>query len=70
MFSVADEKEAEDLIVLTCPTNARGEYIAPELAREQTLENLDAFGDRLRKAHDEVLKAHGHCRCNRQENVK
>jgi hypothetical protein len=29
--------------------NMNGEYIAPELAREQTLDNLDAFGDRLER---------------------
>lgn len=40
-----------------------GDYIAPELAREQTLENLDAFGERLAKLHDEVLKPKGFCRC-------
>lgn len=63
MFSVADEKEARDLIVLACPTNHRGEYYATELAQEQTLDNLYAFGDRLRKLHDEVLKPNGGCRC-------
>lgn len=63
VFSVADEKEARDLIVLACPTNYKGDYIAPELAREQTLENLDAFGERLAKLHDEVLKPKGFCRC-------
>ena len=63
VFSVADEKEAQDLIVLACPTNAAGQYVAEELAQEQTLENLAAFGERLEKLHDEVLVPHGLCRC-------
>ena len=63
VFSVADEKEAKDLIVMCCETNIHGEYIARELAREQTLENLDSFGERLRKMHDEVLVPRGNCRC-------
>ncbi len=67
MFSVADEEEAHDLIVLCCPTNATGQYVAPELAREQTLENLYAFGERLKKMHDEVLVPNGGCRCSREE---
>lgn len=65
MYSVSDEEEAHDLIVLACPTDAQGDYIAPELAQEQTLDNLYAFGDRLRKLHDEVLKPRGLCRCKR-----
>lgn len=56
IFSVDNEEEAQSLIVLTCPTNGRGEYIAPELVIEQTLENLYAFGDRLRKGYA-LLKA-------------
>lgn len=63
MFSVGDEKEAQELIVLACPTNFQGEYIADELAHEQTLENLYAFGDRLRKIHDELIVPKGRCRC-------
>lgn len=47
MFSVENEEEARRLITLACPTNLAGDYIAPELATEQTLENLDAFSDRL-----------------------
>lgn len=56
MFSVDTEQEARDLIVLACPTNIRGEYIAPELAREQTLENLDKFGERLAKFYEVVKR--------------
>jgi hypothetical protein len=47
VFSVDTEKEAKMLIVAACQTNISGEYIAKELAREQTLENLEAFSNRL-----------------------
>lgn len=60
---MADEKEAQDLIVLSCETNIRGEYIARELVVEQTLENLDAFSERLDRMH-EILKKNGACRCH------
>lgn len=50
MYSVDTEKEAEDLLMLACPTNTDNEYIAPELAETQTLENLDRFSDRLDRA--------------------
>lgn len=63
MYAVADEEEARALIVLTCPTNGLGQYIAPELAQEQTLENLDRFSARLERGH-QVLRKHGHCRCD------
>lgn len=49
-YSVDSEWEAHKLITLACEMNMRGEYIAKELAQEQTLENLDAFGERLHKA--------------------
>lgn len=48
MFSVDTEEEAHTLLVRTCSTNVRGEFVAEELAGEQTIENLFAFGDRLR----------------------
>ncbi len=63
VFSVADAEEAEMLIVLACPTNMKGEYIAPELAEEQTLKNLEAFSTKLDRAHD-MLKQAGRCRCS------
>jgi Icc-related predicted phosphoesterase len=42
---------------LACETNFKGEYIAKELAQEQTVANLFAFGDRLKRTHD-ILKKH------------
>lgn len=46
VYSVDTEEEAERLLV-HLPSNWRGEKVADELAHEQTLENLAAFGDRL-----------------------
>ncbi len=56
VFSVDTEVEAKSLLVLACETNLAGEYIARELVHEQTLENLYAFGDRLRKAYALIKK--------------
>lgn len=47
VFSVDTEEEAKQLVVLACPTNAAGEYVAPELAAEQSLDSLSAFSVRL-----------------------
>ncbi len=52
VYSVDSEEEARQLIVLACETNLKGEYIAKELALEQTLENLHAFGERLAATHE------------------
>jgi len=62
VFSVADEAEARRLLVLACPKTDDGQFYAPELADEQTLENLDRFSDRLDRAHA-VLMRTGGCRC-------
>ena len=56
MFSVNTEEEAKRLIVLTCPMNVDGQYYARELAEEQTLENLQAFSDKLVKAYDYMMR--------------
>jgi hypothetical protein len=48
---VDTEREARDLLILTCPTNVNGEYVAPELATEQTLDNLYKFGERLKRGY-------------------
>jgi hypothetical protein len=47
VFSVDTEEEAKALIVTACPLNYDGEYFSRELAQEQTLENLQAFSDKL-----------------------
>ena len=51
VYKVASEKEAQDLIVLACGTDAAGTHYARELAEEQTLDNLEAFSKRLELAH-------------------
>lgn len=63
MFSVGSEEEAKRLITMACPTNLKGEYVAPELAAAQTLENLYAFGERLRRLHDTHLAGKAICTC-------
>ena len=62
VFSVADEKEARALLTIACETNLRGEFIAKELVREQTVDNLFTFSDRLNKCHKFLVKR-GACRC-------
>ena len=63
VYSVGDEAEARLLLAMACPMNAHGDYVAVELAREQTLANLQRFSDRLDCVH-EMLKANGRCRCS------
>ncbi len=63
VFSVGDEEEAKQLIVLCCPRTTDGKaYFARELAAEQTLENLAKFSDKLDAGH-EIIKKRGKCRC-------
>lgn len=54
------------LLVMSCPTNLDGEFVAPELAEEQTLENLYAFSDRLHRYH-KLLEQNGKCRCQKHK---
>lgn len=56
VFSVDTEEEAEALLTAACPLNHKGEYYAPELAREQTLENLDKFSERLQVLSQSMAK--------------
>lgn len=50
-FSVNTEDEARRLLTLACPINIEGAFIARELTHEQTLSNLEVFGDRLALAY-------------------
>lgn len=43
------------LLILACPRDVDGNFIARELAAEQTLENLQAFSDKLARCYA-VLK--------------
>jgi hypothetical protein len=56
VFSTDTEEEAKSLIVLTCPMNGAGQYVARELVNEQTLENLYKFSDKLAAAWDIMKK--------------
>ncbi len=56
IFSVNSEEEARLLLVLACPRNRDGDFVAPELTEEQTLDNLYAFGDRLREIYARIKK--------------
>lgn len=56
VYSVDTEEEARQLLTLACATTPQGEFFAKELAAEQTIDNLFAFGERLAKAHDFMLK--------------
>jgi len=56
VFTVNNEEEAKLLVSLACPTNAQGEHIAPELAEEQTMENLYSFSDRLNDIYQKYIK--------------
>lgn len=47
VFSVDTEEEARQLIIAACPRDDQGTHYARELAHEQTLENLQAFSDKL-----------------------
>jgi len=64
VFSVDTEEEAKKLITLACPKNPKGEYVAPELVRDQTIPNLQLFSNRLAKAH-QMLKDAGQCKCSK-----
>jgi len=52
VFSVETEEEARQLIALTCPRDLKGTFYSRELAQEQTLENLQAFSDKLQCGYE------------------
>ena len=47
VFSTDTEEQARKLLVAACGTNMQRQFVARELAEEQTVENLIAFGERL-----------------------
>ena len=51
VFSVDTEEDAESLLILACPRNMDGEFVARELVHEQTLDNLQAFSDKLAQCY-------------------
>ena len=56
VFTTNTREEAEKLITLACTVGYDGEYIAPELAYEQTFENLEAFSARLEDLYNRFVK--------------
>jgi hypothetical protein len=64
VFSVDTEDEARRLVVMTCKRDLEGNLFAPELAQDQTLENLEAFSARLALAHERLV-ASGSCACKK-----
>ena len=56
VFSVNTAEEAERLLILACRRNYDGQFVAPELAQEQTLDNLWAFGDRLERLYETMTE--------------
>ena len=66
VFSVDTEEEAQALLVFTCSTNREGEFVAQELAKEQTLEQLGKFGDRLADAYAVMKRKRRKKPCRKQ----
>ena len=62
-FSVGSEREASFLLTLACPTNIDGEFVAVELGIDQTIDNLLAFGERLKRAHEKYVEGGTYCDC-------
>jgi len=46
---VDTEEQARKLLVASCATNSNGDFIARELVKEQTLDNLYKFHERLQE---------------------
>jgi len=63
VFSVGSEAEAKSLLTVACQTNIDGEFIARELAQDQTIDGLFAFGERLEKMHERMVER-GLCECH------
>lgn len=58
IFSVDDEAEGRALLRLACATTLNGDFFVPALNTEdRTLDDLYAFGDRLRELYPGVLRA-------------
>ena len=54
VFSTDTEEEALDVVVATCSLGLDGNYYSPELAREQTLENLQMLGDKMEHVYQMI----------------
>lgn len=54
MFSVDTEEEAKSLLLLVGKRDIEGNLYAPELAQEQTIENLKKFSDKCARAWEHM----------------
>ena len=63
VFSVGSEEEGVRLLAIACSKNYSGDYVAFDLARSQTLENLESFGRQLAEWHDRYLAGTARCEC-------
>lgn len=54
VFSVDTEEEAERLLVMSCSRDMDGSFYSNELAAEQSLERLRAFGKKLATNYDRM----------------
>jgi hypothetical protein len=51
VFSCDTKKEAHDLIVATCSRDLDGNYYSEELAKDQSLETLERFSQKLERVY-------------------
>lgn len=59
VFAVDTEEEAKSLLVLCCQkqrVNGKLEFIAKELLHDQSIENLEGFGERLKRIYYRYIK--------------
>ena len=56
VMSTDTAEEARALVILACQTNSDGEYVARELIADQTIENLESFGERLERIYLEHIR--------------
>ena len=51
VYSVDTEEQAEQLLTAACQTNIDGDFVAEELARDQKVETLVGFSDKLHSVY-------------------
>jgi len=63
VYSTDTKEEAKQIVVLACPTNYDGDYVAPEVAGttgDERISQFVAFGKRLEQIHKMIMeKKHG-----------
>ena len=56
VFTTNTLEASKMLVELSCGTNIKGDYIANELAEEQSMKNLQMFSDRLNQIYEKHIK--------------